>query len=299
MCMSITGVNCFIMISGYFRIRQSWKGFFNLYTQCVFYMLILTTLSFLFLDGTAMDIGKKTIFALTGSGYWFMVAYFALFLFAPLLNIAFEYQNQRQRLLSLIALLIIDVYIGYMHQAPEISIGGYSAIHFFVIYYLGMYISSVKILKIGGGKWLLFSILMVVMHAVKILFPPFAIVFSMRYNSPAVMVASILFFCWAREWKMQSKMVNWVSSSVLSVYIIHMGPFGSHIFFTPLKWMASHLNAWGACSGMVAFTLIFYAACIVIDKIRITVCSPLNNWLVRKATCFMNHIDSCLLKKSV
>lgn len=126
-----------------------------------------------------------------------------------------------------------------------------------------------------------------------------AMLLGFRYNSPAVMVASILLFYWVREWKMQSKMINWVSSSVLSVYIIHMEPFGSHIFFTPLKRMISHLNAWGACSGMVAFTLVFYAACIVLDKIRIAVCSPLNNWLVRKATCFMNHIDSCLLKKSV
>lgn len=48
-----------------------------------------------------------------------------------------------------------------------------------------------------------------------------------------------------------------------------------------------HLNAWGACSGMVAFTLVFYAACIVLDKIRIAVCSPLNNWLVRKAICVL------------
>lgn len=150
MCMSITAVNCFVMISGYFRIRQSWKSFFNLYTQCAFWMFVLTTLSYLFLDGTMMDIGKKTVFSLTGSGYWFMIAYFALFLFAPILNIAFEHQNSRQRILSLIGLILIDVYIGYMHQAPEVTIDGYSALHFFVIYYLGMYLSTVPNIKMGG-----------------------------------------------------------------------------------------------------------------------------------------------------
>lgn len=152
MCMSITAVNCFVMISGYFRIRQSWRGFFNLYTQCAFWMLILTTLSFVFLDGSAIDIAKRTIFALTGSGYWFMIAYFALFLFAPILNTAFENQTQGQRRLSLVALLLTDVYIGYMHQAPEVSIDGYSAIHFFVIYYLGMFLSTMRVSKSGGGK---------------------------------------------------------------------------------------------------------------------------------------------------
>ena len=33
MCMSIAAVNCFVMISGYFRICQSWKSF--LYAMCV------------------------------------------------------------------------------------------------------------------------------------------------------------------------------------------------------------------------------------------------------------------------
>ncbi len=151
MCMSITAVNCFVMISGYFRIKQSWRGFFNLYTQCAFWMLVLTILAFVFLDGPVMDIPQKTVFALSGSGYWFMVAYFALYLFAPLLNTAFENQNQRQRVLSLAALTVMDTYIGYMHQATQVSIDGYSAIHFFVIYYLGMFISSVKETKFFGG----------------------------------------------------------------------------------------------------------------------------------------------------
>ena len=151
MCMSITAVNCFVMISGYFRIRQSWKGFFNLYTQCAFYMLVLTLMAVVFLDGTWMDVVKKTLFPLTGSGYWFMTAYFALFLFAPVLNSAFEKQNLRQRTLSLVALLLVDVYIGYMHQAPEVTIDGYSAIHFLVIYYLGMYLSTIRTVNYSWG----------------------------------------------------------------------------------------------------------------------------------------------------
>ncbi len=151
MCMSITAVNCFVMISGYFRIRQSWRGFFNLYTQCAFWMLVLTSLSFFFFDGTLKDILVKTVFSLTGSGYWFIVAYFALFLFAPLLNAAFENQSHRQRTLSLVALVLMDVYIGYAHQAYEVSINGYNAIHFFVIYYIGMFLSSVKVVEIANG----------------------------------------------------------------------------------------------------------------------------------------------------
>ena len=150
MCMSIAAVNCFVMISGYFRICQSWKSFFNLYTQCAFWMLVLTTLSWICLDGTIMDVGKNTVFALTGSGYWFIVAYFALFLFAPLLNVAFDNMDARQRFCSLLALFVMDVYAGYMHQASEVTLDGYREIHFFVIYYLGMYLSTVAKVNMGG-----------------------------------------------------------------------------------------------------------------------------------------------------
>ena len=147
MCMSIVAVNCFVMISGYFRIRPSWKGFFNLWSQCAFYMLLITSVSFIFFDGSLLDIGKKMIFCLSGSGYWFLVAYFALYLFAPILNAAFEQFSKQQRTTTLASLLLMDVYIGYMHQCPEVSIDGYSAIHFFVIYYLGMYLSGLKSVK--------------------------------------------------------------------------------------------------------------------------------------------------------
>lgn len=154
MCISITAVNCFVMISGYFRIKPSWKGFFNLYTQCAFYMLILTSLAAVFFDAPYLDIAKKTIFSLTGSGYWFLTSYFALYLFAPVLNAAFEKQDKQQRILSLVALQMMDIYIGYMHQAAEVSINGYNAIHLFVIYYLGMFISeNVKTCIFTFRRW--------------------------------------------------------------------------------------------------------------------------------------------------
>lgn len=129
------------------------------------------------------------------------------------------------------------------------------------------------------------------MHAIKVLFPPFALVFSMRYNSPAVMIASVLMFCWVRSWTLQSRTVNWISASVLSVYLVHMGPFGSHCFFTPLRWMQQELSATGACAGMVAYSLLFYACCILVDKMRIAVCKPLSEWLSHRATALTKRIE--------
>lgn len=133
---------------------------------------------------------------------------------------------------------------------------------------------------------------MVVMHAIKIVFAPFAIIFSMRYNSPAVMLASVLFFCWVKEWNMQSKAINWIASSVLSVYIVHMGPFGSYCFFKPLKWITASGSPIMVCIGTILFMLAFYAVCILIDKLRMIICSPASKCLTAKTQKIFARIET-------
>lgn len=102
----------------------------------------------------------RSIFPLTETNMWFLITYFGLFLLSPLLNTAFNAQDKIQRIITLICLLFIDVYLGYMHQSKEITIDGYHLIHFVVIYYLGSFVKSIN-LKISnlrllwGGVFLL------------------------------------------------------------------------------------------------------------------------------------------------
>lgn len=93
------------------------------------------------------------------------------------------------------------------------------------------------------------------------------------------MIASVLLFCWARDWKIQSKFINWVSISVLSVYIIHMGPATSQWFFESLQRITAQESAILVCAETAAFMLGFYALCILIDKVRILICTPINRGL--------------------
>ena len=39
---SVLAVNCFVLISGYFQIKQSWRGFVKLLSPCFFYVLFFT-----------------------------------------------------------------------------------------------------------------------------------------------------------------------------------------------------------------------------------------------------------------
>ena len=152
----VLAVNCFVMISGYFRIKQSWKGITGLWLQLLFYAFLSFVLCLLLKPEQSLLLGlKRMLFPLSESGLWFIVAYFGLYLCAPIINAALDGQSRNQKLWSLALLLIVDVYLGYMHQVEEVTINGYHIFHFIVIYWLGNCMKECKCLidnvKVWGG----------------------------------------------------------------------------------------------------------------------------------------------------
>lgn len=141
----IVAVNCFVMISGYFRIKQSWKGFLNLYMQLLFYACLSAVVCIWMSPEQSLIVSlKRVLFPLTESGLWFIPAYVGLYLISPLLNSAFDSKDNKHRSIILGMLLLVDVYIGYMHQTEEVTISGYHLFHFIVLYWLGAWMREHK-----------------------------------------------------------------------------------------------------------------------------------------------------------
>lgn len=278
----VCAVNCFVFISGYFRIRTSWKGFFNLYTQCVFYAIVFCALAQVVAQMGFAKAGKRIVFALTEGGQWFIPTYIGLFFIAPLLNAGFEGIDKRSQKYLLIGLLLVDVYICYIHQSKEVTIDGYHLMHFIVCYYIGMFISSIEIEKNRWGVFVGLLIVMTIMHTIKMHFSPIAIIYSMRYNSPFVLVASVCLFMWARTWKLQSAKINWIAISVFAVYLLHTQPLVSKFFFSGLRQLEGTFPTPVYVLVVVASVVAMFVTAILIDKVRIAVCDPINNWLIGK-----------------
>ena len=284
MNISIVAVNCFVIISGYFRIKQSIRSFLSLYFQLIFYCGMLSVVGVVLGKETIVGGITRTLFPFTEGGMWFMIAYLGLFLIAPILNTAYSAFNKMQRMTALMLLIFVDVYLGYMHQSKEITIDGYHMVHFIAIYYLGMFLSDTKVNPRIQWGWLWFgcTFLMTILHGVKTVFFPISIIYAMRYNSPMLFLASFLLFQWVRTWCIKSNVINWIAVSVLSVYIVHTQPVVSDYFFGFLRNIsldASISPLLSACI-MIVSSLSLYAICILVDKLRIALVTP----LVRKAT---------------
>jgi len=98
-----------------------------------------------------------------------------------------------------------------------------------------------------------------------------------RYDSPVLMLMSVLFFLVFTTFDFSSKGVNWVASSAVAVYAIHENKyFDKQLWygFIEQQYLSNDIGFFlllllGYCACM-------YVACIFIDKIRLLVMIPIN-----------------------
>lgn len=272
---AILAVNCFILISGYFTIELSWRRVVRYYLQCFFYMALFVAISAIIHHAISFHDIAKIVFA-GSENDWFIRCYFALMLIAPFLNKALQAMNTQEMRLSLTLVLIADVYFGYMHQVKEVASEGYELVHFATIYTIGHYISRADINHAPWGWRLLgMLILMTGLHMLKMRFFPISVIYSLHYNSPCLMIASVMMFLWARSWHIQSKTINWFAGGVFAVYLIHCNAYFSPYYWHFMKAIRDIGPAYLTPLMLFGASALFFCVCVLFDKLRAGIFRPL------------------------
>lgn len=291
MNMAIVAVNCFVMISGYFTIRLSWKGLAKYYLQCVFYAIILFIPCIL--SGNTLTFADfATIPFACSRNEWFVSVYLALMLISPLLNFALKNIPNENRKLVLILLLIIDIYLGYIQQVKQVAAEGYELVHFITLYYIGNHIANLPQKEYNYGRWAVATFfIMTILHLIKMHFFPISIIYSLHYNSPCVLIASALVFLCARNWTIQSRQINWIAGSVFAVYLIHRNPYFAPYYWSVMKAIRD-IGPWYVTPFLVGgASLLAYCLFIGIDKLRLLIFQPMETKI---ANYLQNHFPICL-----
>ena len=185
----ITGVNLFVLISGFFGIRLRMKKLLSLYLCLLFYSIITTFgFSFLDIDVTIPRIVK--MFLCFDEG-WFMPNYIALMLLAPIYNKHLESVNKRSLLSVLICLTFVDVYQGYMRGLLG-NENGFNVIHFTFLYYVGAFLSRY------GIPFSRKRLIVIYLCSTLLIFTSTFIrdngYFAYSYNSPWVIIGAVSLF---------------------------------------------------------------------------------------------------------
>lgn len=137
---SVVCVDVFVMISGWFGIRPSIKGFCNLLFQIAFYLVLIYLLALVTGNAKLSTNGMLDLLLATPSN-WFLKAYICLYLFAPVLNLFTQHVSRKGFGQFLVLFFIFQTIYGWIFAKSTSYIqGGYSPISFMGLYLLARYI---------------------------------------------------------------------------------------------------------------------------------------------------------------
>lgn len=105
------GINCFILITGYFMCKQSftWRKFFKLFLEVEFYSVFIYLVFVIsgYVHFSIIDLGISILFVVRDIGHGFVGSFVALYLLIPAVNMLVKSMSKVQFSKLLIALLAV------------------------------------------------------------------------------------------------------------------------------------------------------------------------------------------------
>lgn len=271
------GVNLFVLISGFYAIKPKMKSILNLFSILVFFYVGSYLLNVHLSDITfTWKHLIKNICAFSRQN-WFIQCYLFLMLLSPILN-SFVEKCTKQSLLKYIGVfLLCSFYFGNIHTSTYFYFNnGYSVTTFMLIYLIGRYLKLYGLENFGS----LSKTKLLVYYTISLLPIVAILMFSnnsarwLGYNSPLLIISSVLFFLLFTKITVRSKFINIIGASCLSVYILHtcapiMGWFVEYdiYIFNNYPFILYLLLMLGGCLGI-------FLMAILLDKIRKLIANP-------------------------
>lgn len=295
------GVLLFLLITGYYGIKPSIKGFLRLLLIVAVYYLPLQLLDLGMIDGFQHPKRiLQTFQFVSNTPYWFIRTYLFLYVLSPIINTFILYASRRIINLMLVALGIISVYFGTMQGDPSLC-DGKNIVNFIFLYLLGHSINHYQLhwQKIKG-VYLIIAYLMINASLILLLlyFPRTCVLgayiwrYSFLYCSPILLFNAVIVFLFFSKLSFQSEIVNSIAASTFAIYLVHCQPYIHKELIMPLVRSASSNTP--PAIYLLAFAALAVAImilCGIIDKIL----SPL--WKINNNIC--NKIQDMILSKWV
>jgi len=231
----ICAVNIFVMISGWFGIKASLKGFCNFMFQVLFFLTGVFIVMWALGHVTPKAGSIATILCMKGGCEWFVVAYAMLYILSPVLNFFLQSAEKRQLQLVLLAFFAAQTFWGFIGYSGSFS-AGYSTLSFCGLYLLAAYIRRYAsdgykytgiILYLASTATI--TALLALQCAGKLPID------STRYTDPLVIASAAgLVMQFGRLDLGRNRFINFVAASSFSVYLLHCNSFIFGPVFAPL-----------------------------------------------------------------
>lgn len=287
--LGIVSINVFILISGWFRVKNDPKHILSF----VFRVLFFGGGGYLFclLIGRA-SLSLKGIldcFAFTRWD-WFIKAYAVLLIVSPILNVYLDKASTTQLRNVLIAFYLFQSTYGWIGGGQRFFVQGYGPLSFIGLYLLAQFIRRVS----ANGDRSIFtfrkSIDLLIVWISAIVNTVFSLVFLsaghsfisfiFAYSSPLVVLGSLYLFLFFSKLKIrQSRIINWMGASSFAVYLLHSQVDLREFFTEVIIKLDASFHGFPAVGMILLFLFLTFIVSVSLDQIRIALWNRLlNRW---------------------
>lgn len=288
------GVNCFVLISGYFGVgkKVNINRICKLIVEMWFYSGFFLILGILFkgIVNVNMVMIIKALTPVVSGDYWFVTSYIVLMALSPILNIFVDHITRRQFGCSLLVMIVMFSLVPSFIPWCDINLsnnGGASPLWFIVLYLTGGYVKMNQIhINYKKGILGIICLLTIVISSKVVIYSITdrligkslgSGIFYHHYSFPIYVSSLILFviFLNLNTNNVVARLINFSTPAVLGVYLIH-----DNIFFKQLIWLYVKRAQNFQSHFWVFYVLIcifsIFIVCLLIEKARIFVFNSLN-----------------------
>ena len=280
-------VDLFILITGYFGIKNSKKGLLKTLSLIYFYSITLNAV--LWIVSGEFNL-LETLTPLGNNTWWFMTMYTVMLMIAPIIENYICGCDNKGIYLLVAGGLFVNLYLGYFNHVGGIYNSSSGMVNFICMYLLGVYIRKegenlMQALPPPHGRILLIATILIVVALQYKLMPYMTWPQMTEYCAPYPIVMSVLVFLLFLSVNIPEcfrKPILFLSSSAIAVYLITdhaaIRNMLSKLF---AEWYLPYQNSIYGILIIISFTFIAYICSCIIDKFRIPVTDFLNRRLSR------------------
>lgn len=267
------GVNLFVLISGYFLCKSSfkWHGFITVLTKTWFYSIFIVII--FYICDLAVISPRLFTKSLLPFGYWFVTTFLCMLALSPLINKAISKSSQKIHLRLILVFSVIAI-IPILNK----SVGNLSL--FIYLYCIGAYLRIYYEKKLVPSKWLMavisISLIAIIVSIAVLGFlsginEAFAhhTLYFVGMKTPFILCLSVATFIYFKQLRIgYVKVINVISSTMFGVYLIH-----DNNLVRPFLWQEVFNNRSYLNSDLLYFHSLFsivfvFIGCIAVDLLR-------------------------------
>lgn len=268
--LSIVCVNVFVLISGWFGIRQKRSGFFKFIFQCLYFSIGIYLFN-LFIGNARISPAGIINCLFVDDGLWFVRAYMLLYLIAPILNTFIEHQSSKTVRNILLMFFAYQTFYGWTGWDYTFNFG-YSTLSFIGLYLLARYLRKYNPLQHSKSVWGGVFISCILINSLIFFITIWSgnnIVRPYAYNNPIIIIQSIallqLFKCLKIKY---NRYINWISASAFAVYLLHINTMTITLYKTAVSDIYCGYDGIRCITGIFIFILSVFGIAVLIDQPR-------------------------------